>query len=48
MAFMTRPELIGTFGMAASTYWLASASAMAVLEKGGNAFDAAVAHGRTS
>src|SRR6201996_2167328 len=45
MAFTTRPELIGTFGMAASTHWLASASAMAVLEKGGNAFDAAAAAG---
>ena len=31
--------------MAASTHWLASASAMAVLEHGGNAFDAAVAGG---
>jgi len=29
----------------ASTHWLASASAMAVLEKGGNAFDAAAAAG---
>lgn len=29
--------------MAASTHWLASQSAMAVLERGGNAFDAAVA-----
>ncbi|GAB2871128.1 gamma-glutamyltransferase [Paraburkholderia jirisanensis] len=45
MAFTTRPELIGTFGMAASTHWLATASAMAVLEKGGNAFDAAAAAG---
>jgi len=45
MAFTTRPELIGTFGMVASTHWLASASAMAVLEKGGNAFDAAAAAG---
>jgi gamma-glutamyltranspeptidase / glutathione hydrolase len=43
--FTTRPELAGSFGMAASTHWLASASAMAVLEKGGNAFDAAVAGG---
>jgi gamma-glutamyltranspeptidase/glutathione hydrolase len=43
--FTTRPELAGTFGMAASTHWLASAAAMAVLEKGGNAFDAAVAAG---
>ena len=41
----TRPELKGTFGMVASTHWLASASGMAVLERGGNAFDAAVAAG---
>ncbi|MGH2820643.1 MAG: gamma-glutamyltransferase family protein [Actinomycetota bacterium] len=32
-------------GMVASTHWLASASGMAVLEAGGNAFDAAVAAG---
>jgi gamma-glutamyltranspeptidase/glutathione hydrolase len=43
--FTTRPELRGSFGMAASTHWLASAAAMAVLERGGNAFDAAVAGG---
>lgn len=43
--FLARPELLGTFGMAASTHWLASATAMAVLERGGNAFDAAVAGG---
>ena len=36
--FTTRPELAGTFGMVASTHWLASASGMAVLERGGNAF----------
>lgn len=42
-AFTTRPDLAGTFGMAASTHWLSTASAQAVLERGGNAFDAAVA-----
>ncbi|WP_181138637.1 gamma-glutamyltransferase family protein [Streptomyces sp. Ru73] len=43
--FTTRPTLNGTFGMASSTHWLASQSAMAVLEGGGNAYDAAVAAG---
>ncbi|MER7482944.1 gamma-glutamyltransferase [Streptomyces sp. NPDC126510] len=41
--FTTRPTLQGTFGMVSSTHWLASQSAMAVLESGGNAYDAAVA-----
>lgn len=43
--FTTRPQLLGTYGMVASTHWLASQSGMAVLEAGGNAFDAAVAAG---
>lgn len=43
--FTTRPTLQGTFGMASTTHWLASQSAVAVLEDGGNAFDAAVAAG---
>uniref|UniRef100_A0AAU3I519 Gamma-glutamyltransferase n=1 Tax=Streptomyces sp. NBC_01393 TaxID=2903851 RepID=A0AAU3I519_9ACTN len=45
MLFTTRPTLQGTFGMVSSTHWLASQSAMAVLEDGGNAYDAAVAAG---
>jgi gamma-glutamyltranspeptidase / glutathione hydrolase len=45
--FTTRPELRGTYGMVASTHWLGSAAGMAVLERGGNAFDAAVATGFT-
>ena len=45
MRFTTRPELRGTFGMVASTHWLGSATGFGVLERGGNAFDAAVACG---
>ena len=41
----SRPQLTGTFGMTASTHWLATAAAQAVLERGGNAFDAVVAGG---
>lgn len=41
----TRPELTGSFGAVAATHWLASSSGMAVLERGGNAADAAVAAG---
>ena len=33
--------------MVSSTHWLASAAGMAVLERGGNAFDAAAAAGFT-
>ena len=40
--FTTRPEIVGTFGVAASTHWIASQVAMGALERGGNAFDAAV------
>lgn len=43
--FATRPVITGTFGVVASTHWIASAAAMRMLELGGNAFDAAVAGG---
>jgi gamma-glutamyltranspeptidase/glutathione hydrolase len=45
--FTTRPEIAATFGAVASTHWIASQVGMAVLERGGNAFDAAVAAGFT-
>lgn len=45
--FTTRPEISGTFGVVASTHWIVSQVAMGVLERGGNAFDAAVAGGFT-
>ncbi|WP_430259872.1 gamma-glutamyltransferase family protein [Neorhizobium sp. IRS_2294] len=47
VAFTTRPEISGTFGAVSSTHWLGTAVGMAVLERGGNAFDAAVACGFT-
>ena len=43
MNFSTRPELTGTFGMVSSTHWMGSQVGMGVLERGGNAFDAAAA-----
>ncbi len=45
MMFTTRPEILGSFGVVTSTHWLASASGMSLLERGGNAFDACVAAG---
>src|ERR1700679_3501497 len=41
--FTTRPEIEGTFGVVASTHWIATAVGMGILERGGNAFDAGVA-----
>ncbi|WP_225858464.1 gamma-glutamyltransferase family protein [Rhodococcus wratislaviensis] len=41
----SRPTLRGWFGMAASTHWMATGAAQSVLERGGNAFDAAAAAG---
>lgn len=43
----TRPELTGDFGMVAATHWIAAAVGMSLLERGGNAFDAAAGAGFT-
>lgn len=40
---LSRPELHGTFGAVVATHWLASAAGAAMFDRGGNAFDAAVA-----
>jgi gamma-glutamyltranspeptidase/glutathione hydrolase len=45
MTFTTRPEIQGTFGVATSTHWIASAVGMRLLELGGTAFDAAAGMG---
>jgi gamma-glutamyltranspeptidase/glutathione hydrolase len=45
MSFTTRPEIAGTFGVATSTHWIASAVGMKLLEAGGTAFDAAAGMG---
>ena len=47
MSFTTRPEIKGTFGVVSSTHWIAASVAIAALERGGNAFDAATAAGFT-
>jgi gamma-glutamyltranspeptidase/glutathione hydrolase len=44
-SFTTRPELVGSFGVVGASHWLAAQSGMAMLERGGNAFDAAAAAG---
>ncbi|MEM9047478.1 MAG: gamma-glutamyltransferase [Pseudomonadota bacterium] len=45
MSFTTRPEIAGSFGVVASTHWIASAVGMKLLEAGGTAFDAAAGMG---
>src|SRR4051794_23500163 len=41
----SRPEIVGTFGVVATTHWLATPTGMTIRERGGNAFDAAAAAG---
>ena len=42
-SFSTRPEITGSFGVVATTHWIATAVGMGILERGGNAFDAGIA-----
>ncbi|MQB34206.1 gamma-glutamyltransferase family protein [Rhizobium rhizogenes] len=41
--FTTRPEIVGQFGAIATSHWLGTSVGMSILEKGGNAIDAATA-----
>ncbi|HEX8164564.1 MAG TPA: gamma-glutamyltransferase [Beijerinckiaceae bacterium] len=41
--FTARPEIRGSFGAIATSHWLATTVGMSLLERGGNAFDAAAA-----
>lgn len=42
---LLRPEICGTTGAVAATHWLAAQAGMTMLDRGGNAFDAATAAG---
>ncbi len=42
---LLRPEICGTAGAVAATHWLAAQAGMTMLDRGGNAFDAATAAG---
>ena len=45
MSFSTRPEILASRAAVSTTHWLASTTALGVLQQGGNAFDAAAAAG---